>query len=74
MADAHPLGARPFGRDEYINKFRILAEGIVEEAEITRFLETVARLDELKAGELDQLNVLAKPGFINPADAPKGLF
>ena len=74
VADAHPLGARPFGRDEYINKFRILAEGIVEEAEITRFLETVARLDELKAGELDQLNVLAKPGFINPADAPKGLF
>src|SRR5699024_4794427 len=38
VADAHPLGARPFGREEYINKFRILAEGIVEEAEITRFL------------------------------------
>ena len=74
VADAHPLGARPFGREQYINKFRTLAEGIVEEAEITRFLDVVARLDELKAGELDQLNVVAKPGYINPAAAPKGLF
>lgn len=74
VADAHPLGASPFGREEYINKFRILAEGIVEEAEITRFLDAVQRLDELKAGELDQLNVKAKPGYIDAAAAPKGLF
>ncbi|MDN6500131.1 MAG: MmgE/PrpD family protein, partial [Yaniella sp.] len=74
VADAHPLGARPFGREQYINKFRMLAEGIVEEAEITRFLDAVQRLDELKPGELDQLNVIAKPGYINAAEAPKGLF
>ena len=74
VADAHPLGARPFEREQYISKFRMLAEGIVEEAEITRFLDAVERLDDLKAGELDQLNVVAKPGYINEADAPKGLF
>src|SRR5699024_2686942 len=74
VADAHPLGARPFGREQYINKFRTLAEGIVEETEINRFLDAVQRLDELQAGELDQLNVVAKPGYINLETAPKGLF
>ena len=27
VADAHPLGARPFKRPDYIKKFRTLAEG-----------------------------------------------
>src|SRR5699024_12436543 len=54
VADAHPLGARPFEREQYISKFRMLAEGIVEESEITRFLDAVQRLDELKPGQLDQ--------------------
>ncbi len=26
VADAHPLGARPFARDQYVAKFRTLAE------------------------------------------------
>ena len=34
VADAHPLGARPFAREQYVNKFRTLATGLVEEAEI----------------------------------------
>ena len=29
LADAHPLGARPFGRTDYIRKFRNLAEGVI---------------------------------------------
>ncbi|WP_271396152.1 MmgE/PrpD family protein [Neomicrococcus lactis] len=74
VADAHPLGARPFAREQYINKFRTLAEGLVEPAEIERFLDTVQRLPELKAGELDQLNLVAAPGVINLENAPKGLF
>lgn len=74
VADAHPLGARPFAREQYINKFRTLAEGIVEPAEIERFLGAVQRLPELQAGELDQLNVVAAPGVINLETAPKGLF
>ena len=32
VADAHPLGARPFTRPEYIRKFRTLAEGIIAPA------------------------------------------
>ena len=74
VADAHPLGARPFGREQYINKFRTLAAGLVEEAEIERFLAAVERLPELAAGELDQLNITAAPGVIDFAAAPKGLF
>lgn len=74
VADAHPLGARPFARKQYINKFRTLAEGLVEPAEIDRFIAAAERLPELGAGELDQLNIMAAPGVIDPAAAPKGLF
>src|SRR5699024_12348099 len=71
VADAHPLGARPFGREQYINKFSSLAEGVIEEDEIDRFLDAVQRLDELQAGERDQVNVMTNS---IPAEAPKGLF
>lgn len=74
VADAHPLGARPFAREQYINKFRTLAAGLVEETEIDRFLDAAARLPELAAGELDQLNIAAARGVIDFAAAPKGLF
>jgi 2-methylcitrate dehydratase len=74
VADAHPLGARPFAREQYINKFRTLAAGLVEEAEIERFLAAVERVTELGEGELDQLNITAAPGVINLNNAPKGLF
>ncbi|WP_423185031.1 MmgE/PrpD family protein [Arthrobacter sp. NyZ413] len=74
VADAHPLGARPFTREQYVNKFRTLAKGHVEEAEIERFLTAVERLPELAAGELDQLNITAAPGVIDLRNAPKGLF
>jgi 2-methylcitrate dehydratase len=74
VADAHPLGARPFTREQYINKFRTLAAGLLEEAEIERFLDAAARLPQLAAGELDQLNITAAPGVIDFAAAPKGLF
>jgi 2-methylcitrate dehydratase len=74
VADAHPLGARPFAREQYINKFRTLAAGLVEEKEIDRFLHAAARLPELAAGELDQLNIAAARGVIDFAAASKGLF
>ncbi|WP_458110904.1 MmgE/PrpD family protein [Arthrobacter sp. R1-13] len=74
VADAHPLGARPFAREQYITKFRTLAAGLVDEKEIDRFLDAAARLPELAAGELDQLNITAATGVIDFAAAPKGLF
>lgn len=74
VADAHPLGARPFARENYIRKFRILAEPVLEPAEIERFLELVQRLPELTADEVRELNIVAAPGVIDLAAAPRGLF
>ncbi|MCR2824576.1 MmgE/PrpD family protein [Microbacterium sp. zg.Y909] len=74
VADAHPLGARPFAREDYIRKFRILAEPVLEPAEIERFLDLAQRLPELTADEVRQLSIVAKPGLLLAAPAPKGLF
>ena len=74
VADAHPLGARPFARAQYISKFESLAEGILDSVEISRFLELVQRLPELTAAEVAELTIVAKPGLIDQALAPKGLF
>src|SRR5690606_28584733 len=73
VADAHPLGARPFAREQYFSKFRMLAEGVVEEAEQDRFLELVGRLPELTADEVGQLNVSVKTELLGRPAAP-GLF
>ncbi|MFC6010782.1 2-methylcitrate dehydratase PrpD [Nocardia lasii] len=56
VADAHPLGARPFARAQYIEKFRTLAEGVIDPAEQDRFLEVAQRTPELSAEELGQLS------------------
>jgi 2-methylcitrate dehydratase len=59
VADAHPLGARPFARAQYLQKFRTLAEGVLDPEEIERFLGVAQRLPELTAAELAGLNVTA---------------
>ena len=56
VADAHPLGAKPFAREQYIDKFRTLAEGIVPEAEQSRFLEAARESADLAPGSLGRLN------------------
>lgn len=75
VADAHPLGARPFGRDRYLAKFRALAEGVLEPAEQDRFLEVAQRAGELSADELPQLSFTVSPDVLARAPRfPKGLF
>jgi 2-methylcitrate dehydratase len=59
VADAHPLGARPFARDQYVTKLRTLAAGIVADDELERFIAAAENLPDLGAGELDALNVTA---------------
>jgi 2-methylcitrate dehydratase len=56
IADANPLGARPFTRPDYVRKFRTLAEGIVAAKEQDRFIAAVEQLTSLKAGDLAQLS------------------
>ncbi len=50
VADAHPLGARPFARAQYIAKFTELADGVVESAERQRFLDLVDGVAAIRPG------------------------
>ena len=52
VADAHPLGTRPFARPQYVEKLRRLAGGVVPDAEVDRFLAVASRLDSLGGDEL----------------------
>jgi 2-methylcitrate dehydratase len=58
FANAHPLGAKPFAREDYIRKFQSLTDGIVTPEESRRFLDAVQDLPALRAGELGRLNVV----------------
>ncbi|GAA5209577.1 MmgE/PrpD family protein [Microbacterium kyungheense] len=74
VADAHPLGARPFAREDYVRKFRLLAEPVLSAEEIERFLDLAQRLPELTPEEVQQLTIVADFGVLAGAPAPKGLF
>lgn len=72
VANAHPNGARPFGRDDYISKFEELTDGIVSTREANRFLAAVQDLPRLAAGELGVLNVALSAGRLT--EGKPGIF
>ncbi len=65
VANAHPLGATPWKRPDYVRKFRTMTDGLIAEAEATRFLEAVEALPTLGAGELHRLHVAMPSGMVN---------
>ncbi len=73
VADAHPLGARPFARAQYVAKFQQLADGVIYPAEQTRFLSLVGRLPELSAQEVVALTFMADPEKLGDTKA-RGIF
>ncbi len=74
VADAHPYGAKPFARADYVHKFRTLAGDVLTENEIDRFLDAAQRLPELTAEQLGRLTITAKPGLLDSITTPRGLF
>ena len=74
VADAHPAGRRPFGRKEYINKFRTLTDGIISKSESERFLRTVQNLKKLKSKDLHDLNVEVIPRLRKSFKKKKTIF
>src|SRR5271156_887430 len=75
VADAHPLGARPFRRKQYVAKFTELADGVVDDAEQQRFLSVVDGLAGLQAGTLGALNLVVDPLVLDKAPTiPSGIF
>ena len=74
VADAHPLGARPFGREQYVAKFRTLSEGVLAPEEVERFLDVAQRLADLAPDELGELTVCAPAGLLGSVTTPEGIF
>jgi len=73
VADAHPLGARPFARPQYIDKFRTLADGVIAADEQARFLALVERLPSLSAADIGALGFSVEPRALG-TPATSGLF
>lgn len=75
VADAHPLGTRPFARPQYVEKFRTLTAGVVDDVEQDRFLAAVAELPDLPAGELRRLTLTVPDDRLGDTPATsKGIF
>ena len=72
-ADAHPYGARPFKRKDYIKKFLTLTENIISKKESDRFLKSVQSLKKLKKGNLNKLNIEVSKKYLK-INNKKGIF
>jgi len=72
VANAHPLGAKPFQREDYVRKFRTLTDGIIGTREANRFIAAAEELPKLAAGFLHTLNVALPAGTL--AAGKHGIF
>ncbi len=57
VANAHPAGAKPFTRPDYIRKFDTLTEGIITKEERNRFIALCENLPNLTAAQVQELSV-----------------
>ena len=75
VADAHPLGAKPFAHDDYVAKFRTLSAELVEPAEQERFIAAAENVASLGATEMGALTVAVPDGRLAGLDRiDAGLF
>ena len=72
--NAHPRGARPFDRPQYIGKFDTITEGLVDADERDRFLDLAGRLEALGPNEVRNLNVQVDPKKLNNTNKMRGIF
>ncbi len=75
VANAHPAGAKPFKRADYIRKFDMLTADIISKSERDRFIQLVENLPQLTAEQLKQLNVqIPLDKLTNNKRDEKGIF
>lgn len=75
VANAHPAGAKPFKRADYVRKFDTLTADIITPAERNRFISLVENLADLSAEQIQQLNVQVPiEKLINNKRDQKGIF
>jgi 2-methylcitrate dehydratase len=72
VANAHPLGAKPFRREDYHRKFHALTEEFLPAQESRCFLDAVQELPELKSDDLYRLNLVMPPGTL--VQGQQGIF
>ncbi len=72
-ANAHPAGARPFVRENYVKKFDMLTEKIITKDERDRFVELVENLSGLSHDQICDLNVEVPEGYLVTSNR-KGIF
>jgi 2-methylcitrate dehydratase len=74
VADAHTRGAKPFGREDYLRKFRELAGLYASHADQERFLAAVLSLPILAPGRLNELTVEIPAAMLDVPGLKPGLF
>ena len=75
VANAHPSGAKPFKREDYIRKFKSLTEKLLDHNESDRFLDIVQELPALDNSGLRKINIEVKSDLIEKGQLdPGGIF
>ena len=74
VAHAHPRGARPFARAQYVEKFTTLAQEYASASERERFLATALTLGEVAPGELARLNIVVPREVLDLDGLRTGIF
>ncbi len=74
VADAHPAGQRPFGRKEYIQKFKNLTDEFITKEESFKFLKTVQKLRVLNSSDLKHLNIQVIPRLRSKKSFKRAIF
>lgn len=68
VANAHPRGATPWQRADYVKKLASLADGLVTPAEQQRVVDLTSRIGTLAAAELSDLHPVVAPGLLTLAE------
>ncbi len=75
LANAHPAGAKPFKRADYIRKFDMLTEEIITKDERNRFVSLVENLADLTPAQVQQINVqIPLDRLVNNKRDTQGIF
>jgi 2-methylcitrate dehydratase len=72
VADAHPQGARPFGKHQYEAKLRTLGE-LASDAELDRFMNLVYSMMTLNSEQVREINIEVSADLIQ-TDGRTGIF
>lgn len=73
VANAHPAGAKPFVRKDYLRKFDQLTEGLITKEERNRFISLCENLPDLTSAQIQELNVVMPEGSVQ-SNSAQGIF